>query len=116
MEEAQKIFQYLPITPPDDEYIRFLWETFETNYKTEKFQFAFIAYHMLFMCFVYYQIAKLYKVKPEECKDLMIFTGKIQDHIDKHERKISAGEESLLAPLQKFSLENERTIMGYSLQ
>jgi len=70
---------------------------------------------MLFMCFVYYQIAKLYKVKPEECKDLMIFTGKIQDHIDKHERKISAGEESLLAPLQKFSLENERTIMGLFL-
>jgi hypothetical protein len=45
----------------------------------------------------------------------MIFTGKIQDHIDKHERKISAGEESLLAPLQKFSLENERTIMGLFL-
>lgn len=112
MEEAQRIFEYLPIQPPDDEYVRFLWEAYESNYRNEKYQFAYIAYHMLFMSFIYYQIAKIYKTESERCRDLMTFTGKVQDHIDNHERKIAAGQESALAPLQKFSLENERTIMG----
>jgi hypothetical protein len=100
MEEAQRIFDYLPIQPPDDEYIRFLWEAFESNYKNDKYQFAYIAYHMLFMSFIYYQIAKIYLNENNICRDLMTFTGKVQEHIDNH------------APLQKFSLENERTIMG----
>ncbi len=112
MEEAQGIFDYLPIQPPDDEYIRFLWEAFESNYNNEKYQFAYICYHMLFMSFIYYQIAKIYLTENEKCRDLMTFTGKVQEHIDNHERKIADGKESELAPLQKFSLENERTIMG----
>ncbi len=112
MEEAQRIFEYLPVQPPDDEYIRFLWEAFESNYSNGKYQFAYIAYHMLFMSFIYYQIAKIYQTENDRCRDLMTFTGKVQDHIDNHERKIAAGQESTLAPLQKFSLENERTIMG----
>jgi len=112
MEEAHRIFHYLPIQPPDNEYIRFLWEAFESNYQNDKYQFAYIAYHMLFMSYIYYQIAKIYKTENEKCRDLMTFTGKVQDHIDSHERKIAAGQESTLAPLQKFSLENERTIMG----
>jgi len=87
MEEAQRIFDYLPVSPPDQEYISFLWETFESNYKNDKFQFAFIAFHMLFMCFVYYQIAKIYKIDPinvkilwflpEKCK-IMLKTTKIK--------------------------------------
>lgn len=112
MEEAQRIFEYLPVQPPDDEYIRFLWEAFEFNYCNGKYQFAYIAYHMLFMSFIYYQIAKIYQTESDRSRDLMTFTGKVQDHIDNHERKIAAGQESALAPLQKFSLENERTIMG----
>lgn len=112
MEEAQRIFDYLPLLPPDDEYIRFLWETFESNYQNDKYQFAYIAYHMLFMSFIYYQIAKIYLTENDICRDLMTFTGKVQEHIDNHERKKADGKESDLAPLQKFSLENERTIMG----
>ena len=114
MEEAQRIFDYLPVSPLEKEYIQFLWEAFESNFANEKYQFGYIAYHMLFMCFIYYQIAKIYKVDCENCKDLMIFTGKVQNHIDKHESKILAGKESVIAPL-RFSEENERTIMGLFL-
>lgn len=112
MEETERIFDYLPLQPPDDEYIRFLWDAFESNFNNDKYQFAYIAYHMLFMSFIYYQIAKIYLTENEKCRDLMTFTGKVQEHIDNHERKIADGKESELAPLQKFSLENERTIMG----
>lgn len=68
MEEASKIFNYLPIrykTTTEEEYIDYLWETFITNYESGKYQFAFLAYHMIFMCFVYYEI---WQVK-ENCID-----------------------------------------------
>ena len=111
MEEAQRIFDYLPDTPTESEYLQFLWEAFESNYTNEKYQFAFIAYHMLFMCFVYYQIAKIYKTCPASCRDLMIFTGKVQNHIEAHE---ASRNDTSLQPL-RFSEENERTIMGLFL-
>lgn len=59
MEDAQRIFEYLPISfksPTEQDYINFLWDAFKTNYEAEKYPFAFIAYHMLFMCFVYFEI------------------------------------------------------------
>jgi len=50
---------YLYKTTQEGEYINFLWETFCANYEKEKYQFAFIAYHMLFMSFVYFSIWKI---------------------------------------------------------
>ena len=43
MEDALELENYLPSTfktPKEQEYIAFLWDAFETNYKAEKFQFA----------------------------------------------------------------------------
>jgi hypothetical protein len=62
IEDAQAILEYLPSqyrTAQEQEYISFLWDSFQTNYETGKYQFAYIAYHMLFMCFTYYSIWKL---------------------------------------------------------
>ena len=42
--------------PKEQEYIAFLWDAFETNYTHGKYQFAFLAYHMLTMSFVYFNI------------------------------------------------------------
>jgi hypothetical protein len=61
-EDAFQILDYLPYqykTVREEEYINFLWETFEVNSEKEKYQFAFIAYHMLFMSFVYFSIWKI---------------------------------------------------------
>lgn len=58
-EEASRILEFLPISfrnPSEQEYITFLWDAFETNYDAGKYPFAFLAYHMLFMCFVYFEI------------------------------------------------------------
>lgn len=56
MDDALGLAEYLPTsfkTPSEQEYIAFLWATFEINYNALKFQFAFLAYHMLMMSFVY---------------------------------------------------------------
>ncbi len=68
MEEAQRIFDYLPVSyknPTEKEYVEFLWDAFVTNYQAEKYPFAFLAYHMLFMCFVYFEIWQI----RENCSD-----------------------------------------------
>lgn len=68
MEEAQRIFNYLPVSyknPTEKEYVDFLWDAFVTNYQAEKYPFAFLAYHMLFMCFVYFEIWQI----RENCSD-----------------------------------------------
>ena len=59
MEEALQIFDCLPVSyknPTEKEYIDFLWDAFLTNYQADKHPFAFLSYHMLFMCFVYFEI------------------------------------------------------------
>lgn len=69
MEEAYQIFSYLPIryrTDEEVEYVQYLWRAFENNYKNELYQFAFMSYHMLFMCFVYFTIWKIKSIHPED--------------------------------------------------
>lgn len=69
MDEAVELGNYLPLsfkTPKEQEYIAFLWDAFESNYKNNKYQFAFLAYHMLTMSFVYFNI---WQIKQNELKD-----------------------------------------------
>ena len=59
MEDAYQILDYLPISyksKSEQEYIDFLWSSFESNYQSQKYQFAFLAYHMLYMSFVYFNV------------------------------------------------------------
>lgn len=60
MEEAAELADYLPRsfkTPKEQEYIEFLWDAFETNHTHGKYQFVFLAYHMLTMSFVSQSLA-----------------------------------------------------------
>ncbi len=69
MEEASKLGNYLPIsfkTPKEQEYIDFLWDAFETNYTHGSYQFAFLAYHMLTMSFVYFNIWQIKQTEPTD--------------------------------------------------
>jgi hypothetical protein len=61
-EDAFQILDCLPYlykTTQEEEYTNFLWDAFYANYEKEKYQFAFIGYHMLFMSFVYFSIWKI---------------------------------------------------------
>ena len=45
MDEALELADYLPVsfkTPSEQDYISFLWETFQENYNGDKYQFAFL--------------------------------------------------------------------------
>ena len=56
MREAADLGDYLPLSfksQKGQEYIEFLWDAFETNSTHAKYSFAFLAYHMLTMSFVY---------------------------------------------------------------
>ena len=59
MDEAVALVDYLPLSfksQSEQRYLAFLWDAFETNYTHDKHQFAFLAYHMLAMSFVYFNV------------------------------------------------------------
>lgn len=75
MEEALELGDYLPLsfkTRSEQDYIRFLWEAFESNYENGKYQFAFLAYHMLTMSFVYFNIWQIKQTETDDFAKAMI--------------------------------------------
>ena len=79
MEEATELANYLPLsfkTPKEQEYIEFLWDAFETNYTHGKYQFAFLAYHMLTMSSVFFNIWQIKLAVPEDFEKAMVGFGK----------------------------------------
>ena len=79
MEEAAELANFLPLsfkTPKEQEYIEFLWDVFETNYTHSKYQFAFLAYHMLTMSFVYFNIWQIKMTEPGDFEKALIGFGK----------------------------------------
>lgn len=105
MEEAAELADYLPLsfkTPKEQEYIEFLWDAFETNYTHGKYQFAFLAYHMLTMSFVYFNIWQIKQTTPNDFAMGLIGFGKDI-------------EKSLLEATSPFvfSAVNERSILRF---
>jgi hypothetical protein len=105
MEEAYELGDYLPLsykTRSEEEYIAFLWEAFETNYKHGKYQFAFLAYHMLTMSFVYFNIWQIKQTEPSDFAKGLIGFGK-----DVEKNLLEATSPFV------FSTVNERTILRF---
>jgi hypothetical protein len=105
MDEAAELADYLPLSfksPKEQEYIEFLWDAFETNYTHGKYQFAFLAYHMLTMSFVYFNIWQIKQTEPKDFAMGLIGFGKDV-------------EKSLLEATSPFvfSTVNERTILRF---
>jgi len=79
MEEAAELAKYLPLsfkTSTEQEYIDFLWDAFDTNYTHGKYQFAFLAYHMLTMSFIYFNIWQIKQTEPKDFGMGLIGFGK----------------------------------------
>ena len=79
MDEALELGNYLPLsfkTDSEQEYIAFLWDAFESNYTHGKYQFAFLAYHMLSMSFVYFNIWQIRQARTEDFEKGLIGFGK----------------------------------------
>lgn len=105
MEIAAELSDYLPLsfkTPTEQEYIAFLWDAFETNYAHGKYQFAFLAYHMLTMSFVYFNIWQIKKIEPTNFGVSLIGFGK------KEEKELLRATSPFV-----FSTVNERRILRF---
>jgi hypothetical protein len=79
MDDAVELFDYLPLTyktPQEQDYIAFLWDAFESNYAHGKYQFAFLAYHMLTMSFVYFNLWQIKRMRPDDFEKGLIGFGK----------------------------------------
>jgi hypothetical protein len=79
MESALEVHNYLPLTYPkesESDYVRFLWEAFESNYSAGKYQFAMLAFHMLYMSYVYFSVWQIKLAKPDAFKHAVLFQQK----------------------------------------
>lgn len=75
IEEATRLETYLPLSyrsTKERDYIGFLWEAFESNVEHGKYQFAFLAYHMLVMSFVYFNIWQIRLIRPGPFETAMV--------------------------------------------
>lgn len=105
IEEAARLETYLPLsyrTPKERDYIRFLWEAFDTNVEHGKYQFAFLAYHMLVMSFVYFNIWQLRLIRPGPFEMAMVGFSK-----DIEKNLMSASSPFV------FSAVNERSVLRF---
>ena len=75
MEEAFEILDYLPIRfkqQSEQEYIEFLWDSYQSNYENGKYPFSFLAYHMLFMSFVYFNIWQIKSIRNDDFEKIRL--------------------------------------------
>lgn len=78
MEEFYQIMRYLPASyksTQDQNYIDYLRDSFEQNYRNGKYQFALLACHMLYMSFVYFSVWQIKNSRPDDfAKSLIGFS------------------------------------------
>lgn len=68
MDEALDLGTYLPqslANGSEQAYLDFLWSAFRTNYEAERYEFASLAFHLLYMSFVSFSIWQIRLAKPE---------------------------------------------------
>ncbi|MCS4286215.1 hypothetical protein M2396_004532 [Pseudomonas sp. BIGb0278] len=79
MDATLEIHDYLPLAYPsanEGEYVRFVWEAFESNYQSGKYQFSILAFHMLYMSYVYFSVWQIKQAKPEAFTHAVLFQQK----------------------------------------
>src|ERR1017187_1589337 len=105
MVDATELVDYLPLSfknESEQEYIKFLWEAFESNVENKKYQFAFLAYHMLTMSFAYFNIWQIKQTEPGDFEKGLIGFG----------RDVEKGLLAATSPFA-FSVVPERTMLRF---
>lgn len=75
MVEALNLAKYLPISfksKSEQDYLNFLWEAFESNYANEKYEFASLAFHLLYMSFVSFSIWQIRTIREQDFKNALV--------------------------------------------
>jgi len=75
MEEALELGEYLPqsfANASEQAYLEFLWSAFQTNYSAGRYEFASLAFHLLYMSFVSFSIWQIRLARPEQFAMAMV--------------------------------------------
>ncbi len=75
MDEALELGTYLPqsfANANEQAYLDFLWSAFQTNYQAERYEFASLAFHLLYMSFVSFSIWQIRLARPEQFAVAMV--------------------------------------------
>ena len=75
MDVALELDAYLPqsfANAAEREYLDFLWSAFRTNYDEKHYEFASLAFHLLFMSFVSFSIWQIKLARPNKFSMAMI--------------------------------------------
>lgn len=75
MDEPLELGSYLPVsfkTRSEQEYVAFLWDAFQSNYTSGKYEFASLAFHLLYMSFVSFSIWQIRLVREQDFKNALV--------------------------------------------
>lgn len=75
MDEALELGEYLPqsfANASEQDYLNFLWSAFQTNYEAGRYEFASLAFHLLYMSFVSFSIWQIRLARPEQFAMAMV--------------------------------------------
>ncbi len=75
MDEALNLGDFLPIsykTRSEGEYVAFLWEAFQSNYTNGKFEFASLAFHLLYMSYISFSIWQIRIAREQDFRNALV--------------------------------------------
>lgn len=75
MDEALELGRFLPVsfkTRSEEEYVAFLWDAFQSNYTSGKYEFASLAFHLLYMSFVSFSIWQIRLAREQDFKNALV--------------------------------------------
>ncbi|MBM3342003.1 MAG: hypothetical protein FJY56_07825 [Betaproteobacteria bacterium] len=75
MDEALDLSTYLPVSykaQSESDYVEFLWSAFDSNYTSGKYEFASLAFHLLYMSFVSFSIWQIRLAREKDFQNALI--------------------------------------------
>lgn len=75
MENALELGKYLPNSfklQTEKDYVRHLWSAFESNYASGKYEFASLAFHLLYMSYVSFSLWQIRLARENDFKKALI--------------------------------------------
>jgi hypothetical protein len=75
MDEALELSDFLPVsykTRSEGDYVNFLWDAFQSNYASGKFEFSSLAFHLLYMSFVSFSIWQIRLLREQDFRNALV--------------------------------------------
>lgn len=87
MDDALAILDYLPLSyrnKDEERYVGFLWESFATNYENGKYEFANLAFHLLYMSYICFAVWRIRAARRADFEKAMVgFQSEVENKLFK---------------------------------